>query len=129
MTKILVVEDNPGGRGLVAALLRSQGHDVLETANGVMALTATRREQPALIILDINMPVMDGFEFLQRLRAEPEIAGVRVLLYTSTSDLAGTQAKAASFGVTTILPKSAPPDVILDAVNKELSVTAGVGKP
>ena len=124
MAKILIVEDNPGGRSLVAALLRAKGHDTLETANGVMALTATRRERPHLIILDVNMPVMDGFEFLQRLRAEPEIAAVRVLLYTSTSDLAGIRAKAAAFGVTTIVPKSAPPAAILAAVNAELGVDA-----
>jgi CheY-like chemotaxis protein len=121
MAKILIVEDSPGGRGLVAALLRKQGHDILETANGVMALTATGRERPDLIVLDINMPVMDGFEFLERLRADPEIAGARVILHTSTSESAETLAKAASLGVSTILPKSALPAVILAAVNKELA--------
>jgi CheY-like chemotaxis protein len=121
MAKILIVEDSPGGRGLVAALLRKQGHDILETANGVMALTATRRERPDLIILDINMPVMDGFEFMERLRADPDIAAARVILHTSTSDSPETVTKATALGVDTILPKSALPAVILDAVNKELA--------
>jgi CheY-like chemotaxis protein len=120
MAKILVVEDNSGGRNLVAALLRAKGHDTLETANGVMALTAARRERPDLIILDIIMPEMDGFEFMERLRADPEIAGLRVLLHTSTHDTPETLSKAAAFGVTTILSKAAQPAVILAAVDKEL---------
>lgn len=121
MAKILVVEDNLAGRGLVAALLRKQKHDVLQTANGVMALTSTRAEAPDLIILDINMPVMDGFEFLKRLRAEPQIAGTRVMLHTSSFDSPATREKAAAFGVTTIISKAADPKALLEAVNGELS--------
>ena len=121
MAKILVVEDSPGGRGLVAALLRAKGHDVLETANGVMALTSTKREHPDLIILDINMPVMDGFEFMRRLRADPEIAPARVMLHTSTHESPDTLAKAASLGIVTVLSKAAKPDEIFAAVNKELA--------
>lgn len=121
MAKILVVEDNLAGRGLVAAILRKQQHDVLQTANGVMALTSTRAEAPDLIILDVNMPVMDGFAFLTRLRAEPEIAHTRVMLHTSAFDSPAVREKAAGFGVTTIISKAADPKTLLDAVNGELS--------
>jgi CheY-like chemotaxis protein len=119
MATILVVEDNPAIRGLVKALLKTRGHDCMETANGVMALTVTQRARPDLIILDLQMASMDGFTFLRRLRAEPEIAATRVLLHTS-QDTPENARTAAELGVTTIVGKASSPDALFAAVEKEL---------
>src|SRR5215472_12656319 len=83
MAKILVVDDNPGNRKLVVALLGHEGHRMIEARDGVDGLTAARAEIPDLVISDILMPSMDGFEFVKRLRADPGLSDVAVIFYTA----------------------------------------------
>lgn len=69
--RILVVEDEPDLRALYQASLREGGHQVLTAANGAEGLGVVARERPDLVLLDLMMPVMDGYEFLQQLRRMP----------------------------------------------------------
>ena len=71
MARIAVVDDLDFNRDLVAALLRPAGHDIVEAADGAAALEMVRRERPELIVCDVLMPVMDGYEFVRRLRSDP----------------------------------------------------------
>jgi len=69
-TKILIVDDDAVLVRLVASKLKNQGYEVIEAENGEMGLKQVRAEQPHLVVLDVMMPVMDGFEMLLRLRED-----------------------------------------------------------
>jgi CheY-like chemotaxis protein len=70
MSSVLVIEDDPDMRGLLVIMLEEQGHIVRAAANGVAGLEAIHRERPDVILLDMEMPVMDGWELARRYRAE-----------------------------------------------------------
>jgi CheY-like chemotaxis protein len=74
MATILVVDDRAPNRELLVTLLGYKGHRLLEAADGAEALAIVRTERPDLVITDIPMPTMDGYEFVRELRADPEIA-------------------------------------------------------
>jgi DNA-binding response OmpR family regulator len=68
MKKILVVDDDPGVCKLLRTRLKSRGYDVIEAYNGVEAFAKASDERPDLIILDVSMPIMDGYEFVRSTR-------------------------------------------------------------
>ena len=76
MASILIVDDVAANRTFLVTLLRYHGHQMLEAANGSEGLAAVRAEQPDLVITDVLMPVMDGFEFLKELRLDPKTSGI-----------------------------------------------------
>ncbi|MFB3827219.1 MAG: response regulator [Bryobacteraceae bacterium] len=83
MKKILVVDDNPVSRELLCELLGAPGREIAEAADGQEALQRIAADPPDLVLLDINMPVLDGYEVVARLRAEPRYAGLRVVALTA----------------------------------------------
>jgi two-component system, cell cycle sensor histidine kinase and response regulator CckA len=83
MATILVVDDRADDRQLLATLLDYYGHRVLEATDGAEALQIAQAERPDLIISDILMPTMDGYEFVRRLRADPDIAKTAVLVFSA----------------------------------------------
>ena len=83
---ILVVDDTPGNLVLLAARLGKKGHTVRPFLGGAEALEAAALEPPDLILLDINMPGMDGFEVCRRLKADPTLASIPVLFVTALID-------------------------------------------
>lgn len=83
--KILVVDDDPSALKLIGYALRREGYDVTTAADGMEALTLVRHEHFDLIILDIMMPGMDGYEVCRRLRANPQTATVPVIMLTARS--------------------------------------------
>ena len=80
---ILAVDDQPANLALLRKLLRHQGYDVVEAVDGVAALAAIEAHEPDLVCLDVMMPVMDGIEVCQRVRAEPEHGALPILLLTA----------------------------------------------
>jgi len=83
MATILVVDDNASNRKLVVALLSHEGHQLIEARDGLDGLEAARTTHPDLVISDILMPSMDGFEFVRRLRADASLRNVAVIFYTA----------------------------------------------
>ena len=83
MKKILIAEDNPVNRELLRELLELQGFQVSEVCDGQQALEAIAQDEPDLVILDIGMPVLDGFGAIRRIRAEPTTAKLLVLAATA----------------------------------------------
>ncbi len=83
---IMIVDDEPGVRALLHDTLRIAGFETLEASDGMSALTALRKNKPNLIIIDINMPLMDGFELVERLRSAKDM--VPVLMLTARADKA-----------------------------------------
>ena len=71
MTQILVAEDEPDIRELLVDLLRDAGYDVIQASDGSAALEKARLELPDMIILDLILPVLDGFQVLEQLKSDP----------------------------------------------------------
>lgn len=125
MAKILVVDDRPTNRQFLATLLGYASHSLFEAGNGIDALKQARANHPDLVITDILMPTMDGYEFVQRLRADPDpdLARVPVIFYTATYSEPQAAVLAKSCGVRTVLPKPCEPEAILAAVHDALGAS------
>jgi len=83
MTKVLVVDDNASIREFIKIVLTAEGHTIAEASNGERAYATAVSERPDLILLDVLMPVMDGFEALKRLRENPLTEAIPVVLLTA----------------------------------------------
>lgn len=98
---ILIVDDEPAGREVLHALLVDQGYHLALASSGVEALAAAIELTPDLVILDVMMPAMDGYEVCQRLRAHPTLSQVPVIMVTALDDrgsrLRGIEAGADDF--------------------------------
>jgi len=84
--RILVVEDDPDLRTILRLQLLSQGYEVIETTNGEEGFAAVRETTPDCVILDLMMPVMDGFGFLKRARSILALQSVPILVLTASED-------------------------------------------
>src|SRR5207244_3460527 len=82
MAKILVVDDHPHIVRLVQRELERDGHQVVTAADGEEALERVQQEQPALVILDVVMPRMNGFEVLRALKSDPATEPIAVIMLT-----------------------------------------------
>jgi CheY-like chemotaxis protein len=80
---VLLVEDDPATQDMLARWMERDGWAVRTAAHGGEALTSIAEERPALVILDLLMPQMDGFELLERLEADPELSTIPVVVLTS----------------------------------------------
>lgn len=83
MKKILLAEDNPPSRELVREILESLGYEVIEACNGSEALDKVRGTEPDLVLMDIQMPIMDGFAVLSQLRKDFRFAQLPVIALTA----------------------------------------------
>src|SRR5689334_16912515 len=102
MATILIVDDQQTNREVLAALLGYGGHQVVEASDGAEALESTRAHHPDLVITDILMPVMDGYEFVRQLRTDPSIAHTPVIYYTAHYLEREARALAEKAGITQI---------------------------
>lgn len=80
---ILVVDDEPGIVDIARANLEGLGYRVISAGNGLEALELIRQESPDLVILDILMPEVDGWDVLERVEADPEMAGIPIIMLTA----------------------------------------------
>jgi diguanylate cyclase (GGDEF)-like protein/PAS domain S-box-containing protein len=124
VAKILVVDDNAASRELTCALLHFHGHLPLQAADGAEALKVIREQRPRLVISDILMPTMDGYELVQNLRADPEFADTRVIFCTAVYREREAVSLAGSVGVTELLVKPFEADELLAAVERMLHAGA-----
>ncbi len=98
VARILVVDDDPGIREVVSWALEDEGYSVQTARDGAEALVRVRDEPPDGIVLDLNMPVMDGWAFLRACRADPTCKDVPILLMSAGQSLAqGQEVGAAAF--------------------------------
>lgn len=86
MARVLHIEDEPSCRRLVSKLLLRAGHEVFETGSGLEGVQMARRVQPDLVIVDINVPDLDGYEVTLRLRSMRELDGVPIVAITAEGD-------------------------------------------
>src|SRR5436189_6017302 len=83
VAKILIADDHRANREALAALLETVGHYVLAASDGNQALNVAREHAPELVISDVLMPIMDGYELTRRLKLEPATAGIRGMFSTA----------------------------------------------
>ena len=124
MATILIVDDHVLNRQFLLALLGFDKHRLLQAVDGADGLALAGAERPDLIITDIMMPKMDGYEFIRRMRADPALAATPVMFYTSTYDLCEANAIAQACAVRWVRQKPSAPEVILAAVHRALSLPA-----
>ena len=80
---ILVIEDEPLGARLAQVILTSQGYEVAIVSDGIRGLEASRADAPALILLDLMLPGIDGYEILDRLKSDPQTASIPVVVLSA----------------------------------------------
>lgn len=129
MATILIVDDRQTNREYLHTLLSYRGYRLLEAADGAEALAITRLERPDLVIADILMPTMDGYEFVRQLRADPSIARTQVIFCTAHYHEQEAHALAKSCGVAGVLIKPCQPEVVLSTVDAVLGGTPTTPAP
>jgi CheY-like chemotaxis protein len=122
MATILVVDDHPVNRQLLIAILRPQGHTLLEAGDGIEALEVVRRQRPDLIILDLAMPRLGGAGFLKARRQFPNLENVPVVLYTATYRNDEARALADDPAVVSVVTKPADPELLCRIVASSLGL-------
>jgi signal transduction histidine kinase/CheY-like chemotaxis protein len=125
MAKILVVDDVEANRSVLADLLGFHQHQVHEASDGAEALVCIRQERPDLVISDILMPTMDGYELLRRIRSEATIAATRVIFASAHYLEREARALAHGCGVSYFLQKPLEPELVVDTVEKALADRPG----
>ena len=121
MATILIVDDLKVNRKFLVTLLSDKGHRLLESANGSEGLNAVRSEHPDLVITDVLMPVMDGYEFVKQLRRDPLTAAIPVLFYTAPYGEREARGRALAHGIAYVLTKPAEAEEVLKIVGCVLS--------
>lgn len=81
--KILLVEDNEMNRDMLSRRLQRRGHEVLIAMDGAEALRVAGEEQPELVLMDLSLPVMDGWEATGRMKADPQTASIPIIALTA----------------------------------------------
>src|SRR4030042_4601087 len=120
--KILVVEDDPAALRLVSFTLESAGYEVIPAANGIEGLRKAQEEAPDLLVLDLMLPGIDGYEVCHRLRSDPAGRERRLPILMLTAKSQETdRAMAEKMGVDRYLCKPATPEEITAAVHLLLS--------
>jgi two-component system cell cycle response regulator len=121
--KILTVDDSKTIRLIVARAFKSFACEIFEAADGVEGLTAAQRERPDIIILDLTMPIMDGVEMLTKLKADPELRSIPVVMLTAESGRENVL-RIAKLGVRDYLIKPFKEESIVERVGRIIDLKA-----
>jgi two-component system cell cycle response regulator DivK len=118
--RILVVEDTDDNRRIMHDLLTHAGYEVIEALDGQAGVDAGHRERPDLILMDIQLPVLDGYEATRRLKADPATRDIPIIAVTSYA-LSGDEAKARAAGCDGYVAKPFSPRELLAKVRELLT--------
>jgi two-component system, OmpR family, alkaline phosphatase synthesis response regulator PhoP len=119
-SKVLVIEDDPATTRLVDYSLRHHGYQVITAANGLEGIRKAQSESPDLVILDVMLPGMDGFEICNRLRTNPATSKIKILMFSAkTQDI--DRQTGMKVGADDYLTKPAAPAEIVARVEKLLA--------
>lgn len=117
--RILVVEDQEDNRAILRDLLMSAGYELAEAVNGVEAVDMATAEPPDLILMDIQLPIMDGYEATRRIKADPALRAIPVIAVTSYA-LSGDEGTARNAGCDDYVAKPFSPRQLLAKVREYL---------
>lgn len=119
MKRILVIEDQEDNRAILRDLLSATGYTYLEAVNGAAGVAAAAAEKPDLILMDIQLPELDGYQATQAIKANPALAAIPVIAVTSYA-LSGDEAKARAAGCDDYVTKPYSPRALLAKIRQYL---------
>ncbi|MBP1599148.1 MAG: response regulator [Acidobacteria bacterium] len=114
---ILVIEDQEDNRRIMRDLLTTKGYDVIESVDGLDGVKTAETRRPDLILMDIQLPGIDGYEATRRIKANPEIRGTPIIVVTSYA-LSGDDVKAFQAGCDAYMAKPFSPRELLAKVRE-----------
>jgi two-component system cell cycle response regulator DivK len=118
MTKrILIVEDQEDNRAILRDLLSQAGYDLIEATDGGQGVDLAQKERPDLILMDIQLPVIDGYEAARRIKGDAQLKGIPIIAVTSYA-LSGDEAKARAAGCDGYVTKPFSPRQLLAKVRE-----------
>ena len=121
MTKrILVVEDQEDNRQIIRDMLAGTDYEIIEAENGEEALAAVSKQRPDLILMDVQLPIMDGYEAARRIKADPALRSIPIIAVTSYA-LSGEDKRARAAGCDDYVAKPYSPRQLLAKIQQYLS--------
>ncbi len=115
--KVLVVEDDTDNRHIVAKVLSVAGYEIVEAADGIEALSLAHSTQPDLILMDLALPRLDGWEATRQLKSDPATRTIPVVALTAVA-MRGDEEEARAAGCDDYITKPARPAIIREVVRK-----------
>jgi two-component system, cell cycle response regulator DivK len=117
--RILIVEDQHDNRQILRDLLLSVGFDLLEAEDGQAGIDAAKKYRPDLILMDIQLPVLDGYEATRMLKSDPDLRSIPIIVVTSYA-LSGDDTKAREAGCDAYVTKPFSPRTLLTKIRELL---------
>jgi two-component system, cell cycle response regulator DivK len=117
--RVLVVEDTEDNRQIIRDLLTSAGYSLIEAKDGAQGVAFAAEHKPDLILMDIQLPVLDGYEATRRIKANPALRGIPIIAVTSYA-LAGDEAKTREAGCDGYVAKPFSPRQLLAKIREFL---------
>jgi two-component system cell cycle response regulator DivK len=117
--RILVVEDQEDNRQIIRDLLSTTDYEIMEAESGEEALEAVAKQRPDLILMDIQLPGIDGYETTRRIKADPALRSITIIAVTSYA-LSGEEQKARAAGCDEYVPKPYSPRQLLAKIRQYL---------
>jgi two-component system chemotaxis response regulator CheY len=116
---VLIADDDPSLRLLVTTTLAGDEYTIIEAENGVEALLMTKAQHPMLVLLDVNMPALDGLEVCRRIKSDPELEDIKVIMLTGAAQPSDEEAGRAA-GADTYLTKPFRPLELLKLIDTSI---------
>jgi two-component system, cell cycle response regulator DivK len=120
MSKRILVEDQPDNRQIIRDMLAPTDYEIIEVENGEQALAVVAKERPDLILMDIQLPILDGYEATRRIKDDPALRSIPIIAVTSYA-LNGEEKKARAAGCDNYVPKPFSPRQLLAKIRQYLS--------
>ena len=118
--RILVVEDQPDSRRIIRDMLAGTDYEIAEAENGEEALAAVAKQRPDLILMDIQLPIMDGYTATRQIKADATLRSIPIIAVTSYA-LSDEEKKARAAGCDDYVPKPFSPRELLAKIRQHLS--------
>ena len=115
--RILVIEDMEDNRRILRDLLTNAGFDLIEAVDGEKGIVAAAEHRPDLILMDIQLPIVDGYEATRRIKANPELRHIPIIAVTSYA-LSGDEGKAREAGCDAYVTKPYSPRALLAKIRE-----------
>jgi CheY-like chemotaxis protein len=115
MARILVIEDNPDSLELIVYLLTAFGHALIQASSGAAGLEAARRERPDLVLCDLQLPDLDGYDIARRLKEDPALRAIPLVAVTAYA-MVGDRERVLAAGFDGYFTKPIEPERFVDQI-------------